>query len=119
MKNKDIYEYQKQLMVFNNCDIKLPVKINFYLQKNIRLIQQAAEDIDIARLNIGAQYGTPNEAGNGYDIPPENIDIANQELNELFELEQEINIHKFKLDDFGDIDLTYQQMSAILFMIEE
>ena len=119
MKNKQIYEYSQKLAIFSNCNIKMPVRISFYLQKNIQLIQQAAEDIDRARLGIGANFGTPNAAGNGYDIPPENIAAANQELNDLFELEQDLNIHIFKLKDFDSVDLTYQEMSAILFMIEE
>lgn len=119
MKNRQIYEYGQKLAIFNNSNIKLPVRINFYLQKNIQLISQAMEDINQARLRIGAQYGTPNSEGTGYDIPSENIPEVNQQLNELFDLEQEINIHKFKVDDFENIDLTYQEMSAILFMIEE
>ena len=119
MKNQSIYEYAQKLAIFNDSNLKLPVRINFYLQKNIQLIQQAAQDIEQARFNIGAQYGTLNSEGTGYDIPSDNINIVNNELNDLFDLEQELNIHMFKIDDFGDIDLTYQQMSAILFMIEE
>jgi hypothetical protein len=119
MTNKQIYEYAQKLSIFSNCNLKLPVRISFYLQKNIQLIQQAAEEIEKARLGIGVSLGTPNEAGNGYDIPPEKIGEANQQLNELFELEQDINIHMFKIDDFADLELTYQEMSAIMFMIEE
>lgn len=117
--NQKIYEYAQKLVIFSNCNLKLPVRISFYLQKNIQLIQQAAEEIDKARMGIGANLGTPNEAGNGYDIPPEKMVEANQQLNELFELEQEINIHMFKIDDFADLELTYQEISAIMFMIEE
>lgn len=119
MKNKQIYECNKKLMVFNDCDMRMPVRINFYLQKNIRLIQEAAEEIDRARLSIGAQFGTINAAGTGYDVPLENMAAANKELQDLFDLEQDLNIHMFKLDDFNGIELTYQQMSAIIFMIEE
>ena len=119
MTNKQIYEYGKKLAIFSECNSKLPVRISFYLQKNIQLIQQAASEIDQARLGIGAKYGIPNEDGNGYDIPQENVAEANRELNELFELEQEVNIHKFKIDDFADIELTYKEMSAIMFMIED
>lgn len=117
--NNKIYEYNKKIIIFDNCNIKMPVRINFYLQKNIQLIQQAAEEIEKARLGIGAQFGTLNEAQNGYDIPSENMEAVNHELNDLFNLEQDINLHMFKLDDFDGIELTYQQMSAIMFMIEE
>jgi hypothetical protein len=65
----------------------MPVRINFYLQKNIQLIQQAAEEIERARLSIGAQFGSINSAKNGYDIPQESIDEANKELQDLFNLE--------------------------------
>lgn len=117
--NQKIYEYGQKLSIFSNCNIKLPVRINFYLQKNIQLIQQAFQEIEQARLSIGAQFGTVNEERNGYDISPENIAAANKELNDLLNLEQEIPIHIFNLSDFDNIELTYQQLSAIMFMIEE
>lgn len=117
--NSSIYKWFQSLTIYNDCNIKMPVRINFYLQKNIQLIQQAAAEIDNARMSIGAQFGTPNANGSGYDIPSENIEAANAELNDLFNLEQEIPIHIFKLSDFDGIELTYQQMSAIMFMVEE
>jgi NAD(P)-dependent dehydrogenase (short-subunit alcohol dehydrogenase family) len=42
-----------------------------------------------------------------------------QKLNDLFNLEQDLSIHIFKLEGFDGIDLTYQQLSNIMFMIEE
>lgn len=117
--NQQIYEYAQKLSAFNNCNIRMPVRISFYLQKNIQLIQKAAEEIDAVRLGIGAQFGVLNIDGSGYDIPAENIIEANHELNDLFNLEQDLPLHIFKLSDFDGIELTYQQMSAIMFMVEE
>lgn len=119
MTNYQIYEYAQRLSAFNHCDIKMPVRINFYLQKNIQMIKQAAEEIEQMRLNIGAQFGAINIEQNGYDIPQENIAEVNREIQDLFNLEQDIPIHIFKLSDFDGIELTYQQMSAIMFMVEE
>ncbi len=116
--NNEIYQYAQVLRAFY-IEVKMPVRINFYLQKNIQLIQQAAEEIDRARMAIGAQFGTPNTEGTGFDIPNENMAEVNQELNDLFAIEQELNIHIFKLDEFDNIELTYQELSAIMFMIEE
>ena len=42
-----------------------------------------------------------------------------KEINDLFNLEQDLNIHVFNLDDFDGVELTYQQLSSIMFMIEE
>jgi hypothetical protein len=117
--NNQIYEYGQKLTIFSNNNSKMPVRINFYLQKNIQIITQAAEEIERTRLSLAAQYGTINETQTGYDIPNEYIETINRELNDLFSLEQELNIHQFKLEDFDSIELTYQELSAIMFMIEE
>ena len=46
MTNQQIYFYNQKLNIFNGCQLKLPVKINFYLQKNINTIRIAAEEIE-------------------------------------------------------------------------
>lgn len=117
--NNQIYTYTEQLLSLNINDIKMPVRINFFLQKNIQVIVAAGQEIDAARINIIREFGELNEGGTQYMIPPEKISSAQKELNDLFSLEQDLNIHIFKLDDFDDIELTIQQLSAIMFMIEE
>lgn len=117
--NNTIYTLAQQFYDLNISDIKIPVRIGFFLQKNIRIITDAAAEIEQTKMSIAAQYGKLNESQNGYDIPSENVEIANHELNDLFNLEQDLPIHIFKLSDFDGIELTYQQMSAIMFMIEE
>ena len=96
MKNEIIYKHNQNLSVFNTCNIKMPVRINFYLQKNIQIIQNAAIEIDNARLQIGSQFGVLSPDGSGFDIPAEHIAEVNRELNDLFNLEQDLNIHIFK-----------------------
>lgn len=117
--NKNIYSRAQELNVFSGFNKSLPVRIGFFLQKNIRILIEAATEIEQAKMSIAAQYGKLNESQTGYDVPPENVEIVNQELNDLFNLEQDLPIHIFKLSDFDGIELTYQQMSAIMFMIEE
>ena len=119
MTNFQIYDYGQKLSIFNDSNIKMPVRINFYLQKNIQLIQSACKEVEQARLHIGSQFGVLKADGTGYDIPAEKIPEANKELQDLFNLEQNIPLHIFKLSDFDGIELTYQQMSAIMFMVEE
>ena len=117
--NNKIYLYATNLASFNIEQKIMPVRINFFLQKNIQEITKLAQEIDTAKISIAQQFGVLNEEGTTYSIPPENMAAAQQELNDLFNLEQEVNIHIFKLDDFDGIELTYQQLSAIMFMIEE
>lgn len=120
LSNSTIY-YSAMLLTetLQKIDQKFPIRINFYLQQNVNTLMTASREIEQAKMSIAAQYGKLNESQTGYDIPPENVEIANRELNDLFNLEQDLPIHIFKLSDFDGIELTYQQMSAIMFMIEE
>lgn len=120
LNNLQIYTYAEELNTqFLECNVLLPVRVNFFLQKNIQIITTAAQEIAQVRLDIARKFGVLDEEGANYIIAPEDMADANKELNDLFGLEQELNLHTFKLIDFDNIELTYQQMSAIMFMIEE
>ena len=116
--NQQIYDATIQLASFN-IEGKLPVRINFFLQKNIQIIAAAGKEIEEARINIAREFGQLNEDGTQFIVPPEKMVDAQKEINDLFNLEQDLNIHVFNLDDFDGVELTYQQLSAIMFMIEE
>lgn len=119
LKNNMIYQYAEQLMaLFQNSDQKFPIKINFYLQKNINTLTEAAREIEQARIAIIQEYGIINPEDNTYKIPAENVEKAQSELSDLLNLEQDIPLHLFSINDFENVEpLTYQQMSALMFMI--
>lgn len=118
--NKQIYNYATELINnFSNNDLKLPVKINFYLQKNQLELLPLAQDIERQRMDIIQEYGVLDEETQNYIIPTDEINIVTKKINELFDLTQDVKIYKVKLEDFGSIDFTPNQMKALLFMIEE
>ena len=118
--NTQIYNYSSALNAeFNNCNIKLPVKVNFFLQKNIQTLSTLFQEIEEARMNIAKSYGEYEAEKNAFNISPDKIALAQKDLEELFVIEQEVQIRTFKLDDFADIELTYKQMNALMFMIED
>ena len=120
LKNSEIYNYANALaQEFGQQEVKLPLKVNFYLQKNLKELITLAQDIEQQRVAIAQEYGTLNEETQQYEIPPENIASASRKLNELFDLTQEVKIYKVKLDAFGDADLSAAQMQALLFMIDD
>lgn len=120
MTNLTIYNQAKMLIDnFNDLNQTLPVKINFFLQKNKNTIASLAQGIDEARIGILSKYCTLNSETNSYEIPPENAAIVNSELNDLFNIEQEVPIHTISIDTFpDDLRLTAGQMEAMMFMIE-
>lgn len=97
----------------------IPAKVNFALQKNTSLLAAAAKEIEQSRLEVAKHYGSLNEEGDRYEIAPENLAVAEQELADLFNIEQELNIRTFSIDALGDLHLTPAQMAAIMFMIDE
>ena len=121
IKNQDVYMHANELgSTFIDKEQKFPIKINFYLQKNIKKLTVAAQEVEEARLLIAQKYGIFNSETNTYIIAPENINTAQQELNDLLNLEQDIPLHIFSINDFENVEpLTYEQMSAIMFMIKD
>ena len=117
--NLQIYTYYNQLnVIIQNITNSLPIKVNFYLQKNKNILQELAIEIEKAKMEVGNKYGVVNEEEGRYIIPQENMEIAQKELEDLFSLEQEVNIYKVDIDAFGDdLKLTIAEMEALMFMI--
>ena len=120
MTNNEIYTYTRQLMdAFQDGEQKLPIKINFYLQKNKNTLLGLAQDIEKARLEIAQNYGTLDDAGEQYVIPNDKLAEASKELEDLFSLEQDVAIHKISIDSLSDdLMLSAAQMEALMFMID-
>ena len=118
--NNEIYIYaQKLTMAFNDEQQKLPVKINFYLQKNKSILKNMASEIEKERVEIAKTYGELDNENWQYIIPPEKVEEVNKELNDLLSLTQEVQIYTIKIEDLSDdLTLTTAQMEAIMFMIE-
>lgn len=117
--NSEIYSHAMKLQsLFGDASRSLPVKINFYIQKNRRTLYALAQDIEEARLGILAYYGTLNEETNEYEFEDEKAKAASVELEDLFKLEQEVDIYMIDIDSFDDnTDMTIGEIDALMFMI--
>lgn len=118
--NNEIYSYAIALNeAFAGGEQKLPVKINFYLQKNKKTLMALGQDIEEARMNIVRSFGEASEDGESYKIPADKINAAQKEVMDLLGLEQEVEIYKINIDNLPeDLSLTTAQMEAIMFMVE-
>ena len=118
MNNGMIYQYALALdEALNDNDLQMPVAVIFSIEKNKQTLMAIAQDVEKYRMDIIKKYG--KEVNGNYKVPQDKIEIANKELQDLFSIEQEVNIYKFNIEDLGDIKLTSNQMNAILFMIED
>lgn len=119
--NKQIYDISKKLLEsFNDNRKYFPAKVNFTIQRNKKNLLDIVETIEQVRLAIAAQYGSRDlENPDVFNIAPENMDIAQRELDDLTNTTQEVNITMLSLKDIENIEFTSNQMDAILFMIDE
>lgn len=121
--NKEILSYAqtlKQVFLNSSKDIELPVRVNFYLQKNIKTFLNAAQEIDEMRLKIGKKYGELNAQTRSYEIKDTNkLELAQQDLDNLLLIDQVLDIYMISLKDIETLTLTVAQMNAMLFMIDD
>lgn len=119
MTNLEIYNIANKLLeAFSDEEQKFPVKLNFFLQKNKKLLVTLAQEIEESRINIAKKYGQLNENGS-FIIGPENTESAQGELNALFNIEQNVDIMKINYNELDpNMELTSAQMEALMFMIE-
>ena len=106
--------------IYNNPfrnDTYIPVKYNFYIQKNIEVILKEYDRIQKHRKDIIEHYGESQEDGN-FIIPKDKIADANKELEELSNLEHNIEITMLPINDLENLELTTGELKSILFMIE-
>ena len=121
MKNSEIYSIGVQLAQYvTKLNLSLPVKVNFYLQKNITALMAMATELEQSRNDILSKYGVLDpEQGNYTFEDDDKLAQANSELVDLFELEQEVPIYEINLEDFGNAELDTNQVQAISYMIRE
>lgn len=119
MTNLEIYAYANALMDAFKEELTLPVKVNFYLQKNMTRMIEAGKEIEKARMDIIQKYGTPTEDGQSIEVAADMVEVVNKELEDLFALEQEIKVNEIALDAFDGVELTSAQVAAIAFMIKD
>lgn len=117
--NLVIYNLASALLEHFNTSLNLPVKTNFYFQKNVTNMVALAKEIEQHRFDILEKYGTKNEETNQYEFANEIIDTVNNEITELLDLTQEVTIYPLSLDEFGDLVLSTEQVQAISFMFNE
>lgn len=117
--NLQIYQISESLSSLSESTQYIPAKANFFLQKNIQIIAAAAKEIEESRLKIAQHYGELDEENQQYKIPPEKIPEATKELEDLFAIEQDLDIKTLSIESFGSAEFTPAQMQAILFMIED
>ena len=65
------------------------------------------------------KYGEKDEENNQYKFDKNVQEQVQKELNDLFDLTQDVKTNMLELDWFDDIDLNANQIAAISYMIKD
>ena len=121
MTNEEIYMHATALnAAFEEMsNVVMPVKVHFYFQKNMAHIISMAQDLEKARMDIMQKYGTLDEETHTYKFEEDKVAQANQDIIDLFSVEQEVKINTIPLEWLDNLELTAQQINAFSFMIAD
>ncbi|WGX77580.1 DUF1617 family protein (plasmid) [Paraclostridium bifermentans] len=106
----------------------LPKKISYAIAKNMAKIESELKIYNSERQKLIDKYANKDEQGNvqidksnNLKLKDEHIKDWNKEINELLDVEVDINIHRFSLEDLynSDCDMTPADFILIDYMIEE
>ncbi|OSB07978.1 hypothetical protein B2H97_16040 [Paraclostridium bifermentans] len=107
---------------------QLPIKVSYAIAKNVSKIEKELEIYSKERQKLVDKYCIKDEKGNNkidennqLKIDDENLDDWNKSINELLDIEIEIDIHKFNINDLlnSNLDITPSELILIDYMIEE
>lgn len=116
------------ILVSINHKQGLSRKMSYAIAKNTKKIENELEIYNCERQKLLDKYCVKDEEGknkidenNQLKIADEHIESWSRDLEELLNIEVEIDIHKFHIDDFynSNCDLTPAEILAIDYMIEE
>lgn len=107
MQNSEIYAIANALSeAFNDSDLYIPAKINFFIQKNRSYFNKLKEDIEKIRAEIITRYGEYVVEEDKYIFSAENTVIANKELTDLFNIPQSVEYFLISLNSLESLSFT-------------
>lgn len=104
---------------------ELPIKVSYALAKNIAKIEKELEIYNSERQKLLDKYCIKDENGenkvdenNQLKIQEEYLKDWEKDIKELQNIDLEIDIHKFKIDELNGYNMAPSELMAIDYMIE-
>lgn len=104
---------------------QLPVKVSYAISKNISKIESILNIYNKEKEKLLEKYGEKDEEGqlkpNEYGQIVINKSCEKdweKDINDLLEIENEIDIHKFSIDLLGEYFMSPVELASIDYMIE-
>ena len=121
LKNLMLDNYIQQLRIIQGKEYKLPARIGYAIERNIRLLTEACQEYTARKEAIIKEYGTHNDNGS-ISLTADNregLDKLGQLIVDIGTIEHEVDVFKIKIEDFGAAELAPGDMAALMFMIDD
>lgn len=118
MINKEILHIVEGLSQILQDSTSFPANVSYAIIRNFKILSPIAEDIYNERENIIKKYGEKIEDGH-YQIPEDKINIANQELDNLLNMDTNVQLVTFSIDNLLGYDIPLKTMNILYFIIED
>lgn len=120
--------------VVNNSNVlgvisqkNLPIKVSYAIAKNISKIEAELKVYNSERQKLIDKYSIKDKEGkplieeNSIKIAPKHVEDWNRDIKELLAIENEVDIHKFHIDELinSKCDMSPAELILIDYMIEE
>lgn len=104
-----------QVTIFQLQKRPLPAqKVAYALRKNLVALNKIYSDFEIARTQLCVKHGgVVSEDGTKYEIPEDNQVALDTEFKALEATEVEVEIHKIRLEDFGNSEVTAEELGSL------
>jgi hypothetical protein len=98
---------------------KLPIKLAYTLQRNMRLLQPEAQQFEQTRvLLIKTRFGEKDGAEN-FTVPPNRIPAFEKQINELLSVEVAVDVHTVSLEEAAGIQISVIDMMSLDWMFTD
>ena len=122
--NKKILKDAMTIGAISNKE--LPIKVSYAIAKNISKLEKELQIYNQEREKLIEKYSVKDDdnktiidENNQIKIQDEYLYAWNKDIKELQEIEVEIDMHKFKLEELNGYNITPAELMAIDYMIEE
>lgn len=103
---------------------QLPVKVSYAISKNISKIESELKTYDKERQKLIEKYAEKDEKGKAIadekgQIKFKDKDGWDKDIKALLDIENEIEVHKFSINELNGFNISPVELQAIDYMIDE
>jgi hypothetical protein len=107
---------------------KLSIRIQWEMKKNLKAFSEVRTNYEEFNKKIQEKYSDDKYSENVTDedgntnrvVKKEYLEEFNKERNEIFMTDNDIELHQFSIEDFGDVNISIQDMEFLsIFIIDE